>query len=82
MTSFEILPEPPKERAEGNPWPTWPKILRVDYGHQEVKLKFGKDPRIFNIMSKVNSKFLFVFYKMSKMGSKFGKVFSFNYSSW
>ncbi|KAK6187782.1 hypothetical protein SNE40_005732 [Patella caerulea] len=49
ITSFEILPEPPANRADSNPWPTWPKIFRVDYGHEEVKLKFGRDPRIFNI---------------------------------
>ncbi|ESO94104.1 hypothetical protein LOTGIDRAFT_239527 [Lottia gigantea] len=51
ITSFEILPEPPVTRADSNPWPTWPKIFRVDYGHEEVKLKFGRDPRIFNIKS-------------------------------
>ena len=54
ITTFEILPEPPSTRAESNPWPTWPKILRVDYGHEEVKLRFGRDPRVFNIMSKVS----------------------------
>ena len=54
ITTFEILPEPPASRAESNPWPTWPKILRVDYGHEEVKLRFGRDPRVFNIMSKVS----------------------------
>ena len=53
MTTFEILPEPPKERAASNPWPLWPKIMRSDYGHEEAKLKLGKDPRIFSIMSKV-----------------------------
>jgi glutamate synthase (NADPH/NADH) len=52
ITSFEILPPPPKERAEDNPWPTWPKVFKVDYGHEEVKLKWGKDPRVFNILSK------------------------------
>ena len=52
ITTFEILPEPPPSRADSNPWPTWPKILRVDYGHEEVKLRFGRDPRVFNIMSK------------------------------
>ena len=52
ITTFEILPEPPASRAESNPWPTWPKILRVDYGHEEVKLRFGSDPRVFNILSK------------------------------
>ena len=54
ITTFEILPEPPKERAVDNPWPTWPKVFRVDYGHEEVKVKFGHDPRIFSITSKVS----------------------------
>ncbi|EDW78848.2 uncharacterized protein Dwil_GK12671 [Drosophila willistoni] len=45
ITSFEILPEPPQKRAEDNPWPQWPKVFRVDYGHEEVKLNTGKDPR-------------------------------------
>jgi len=45
ITTFEILPEPPLKRAEDNPWPQWPKVFRVDYGHEEVKLKWGKDPR-------------------------------------
>lgn len=51
IVSFEILPEPPENRANNNPWPQWPKIFRVDYGHDEVKLKFGQDPRHFSIMS-------------------------------
>ncbi len=55
ITTFEILPAPPPTRDDSNPWPTWPKILRVDYGHEEVKLRFGKDPRVFNIMSKVRA---------------------------
>lgn len=45
ITTFEILPEPPAKRADDNPWPQWPKVFRVDYGHEEVKLKWGKDPR-------------------------------------
>ncbi|XP_017842989.1 glutamate synthase [NADH], amyloplastic isoform X2 [Drosophila busckii] len=45
ITTFEILPEPPLKRAEDNPWPQWPKVFRVDYGHEEVRLKWGKDPR-------------------------------------
>ncbi|XP_078001454.1 uncharacterized protein LOC144453955 [Glandiceps talaboti] len=51
ITSFEILEEPPKSRARNNPWPTWPRVFRVDYGHEEVQLKFGKDPRHFCILS-------------------------------
>ena len=54
ITTFEILPPPPPERADDNPWPTWPKVFKQDYGHEEVKLRFGKDPRVFNIMSKVH----------------------------
>ena len=27
----------------------------MDYGHEEVDVKFGRDPRIFNVCSKVNS---------------------------
>ncbi|XP_050334422.1 uncharacterized protein LOC126762005 [Bactrocera neohumeralis] len=45
ITTFEILPEPPKNRANDNPWPQWPKVFRVDYGHEEVRVKFGRDPR-------------------------------------
>ncbi|XP_035687189.1 glutamate synthase [NADH], amyloplastic-like isoform X1 [Branchiostoma floridae] len=52
VTTFEILPEPPKERADNNPWPLWPRVFRVDYGHEEVRLKYGKDPRHFEILSK------------------------------
>jgi glutamate synthase (NADPH/NADH) len=52
ITTFEILPRPPPDRAEDNPWPQWPRIFRVDYGHEEVMLQFGRDPRIFSIMSK------------------------------
>lgn len=53
ITSFEILPQPGVGRGNDNPWPQWPRILRVDYGHEEVKLQAGKDPRQFSILSKV-----------------------------
>ncbi|ESO02185.1 hypothetical protein HELRODRAFT_65256 [Helobdella robusta] len=52
IISFEINSMPPKTRAKDNPWPTWPFIFRIDYGHAEVQNRTGKDPRIFNIMSK------------------------------
>ena len=32
---LEILPEPPASRAEDNPWPTWPVILRSSAAHEE-----------------------------------------------
>ncbi|CAG0885609.1 unnamed protein product [Cyprideis torosa] len=52
IVTFEILPAPPPHRAEDNPWPTWPKVFKMDYGHDEVKVKWGNDPRMFNTMSK------------------------------
>jgi len=32
---FELLPEPPQERMEDNPWPQWPNILRTSTSHEE-----------------------------------------------
>jgi len=32
---FEILPKPPDARANGNPWPTWPMIMRTSSAHEE-----------------------------------------------
>ncbi len=52
LTNFELLAQPPKERAPNNPWPQWPRIYRTDYGHQEAAATFGRDPREFAILSK------------------------------
>lgn len=52
VTNFELLPQPPTERAKDNPWPQWPRIFRVDYGHTEVKEQYGKDPREYCVLSK------------------------------
>jgi NAD(P)H-dependent glutamate synthase small subunit len=52
MVNFELLPQSPEERAEDNPWPLWPRIHRVDYGHEESKEKFGRDPREYGILTK------------------------------
>lgn len=52
MVNFELLPKPPEERADDNPWPEWPRTFRVDYGHEEASVKFGRDPREYQILSK------------------------------
>jgi len=52
MVNFELLPQSPVERAEDNPWPLWPLIHRVDYGHEESSERFGRDPREYRILTK------------------------------
>ena len=32
---FELLPQPPDQRAPDNPWPQWPNILRTSGAHAE-----------------------------------------------
>ncbi|HAT25685.1 MAG TPA: glutamate synthase, partial [Gammaproteobacteria bacterium] len=52
LVNFEIMPKPPLDRADDNPWPLWPIIHRVDYGHEEAAQHFGKDPRVYSISGK------------------------------
>jgi glutamate synthase (NADPH/NADH) small chain len=35
VTQLEIMPTPPARRAEDNPWPTYPLIMRVSSAHEE-----------------------------------------------
>lgn len=51
VVNFELMPQPPNERASTNPWPEWPKVFGVDYGHSEVMSVFGKDPRQYAVMT-------------------------------
>ena len=43
---FELLPEPPLVRGDGNPWPQWPLILRTSSSHEEGAV------RDYNILTK------------------------------
>lgn len=53
VAQLEILPKPGLERDnEGNPWPQWPRTLKVDYGQKEAIYVQGKDPREYLIMTK------------------------------
>ncbi|MBQ9538322.1 MAG: glutamate synthase subunit beta [Treponema sp.] len=47
VTQLEMMGCPPAERTADNPWPEWPKVLKVDYGAEESIYKFGKDPRVY-----------------------------------
>ena len=52
LTNFEILPELPAERTDNNPWPLFPRVYKVDYGHEESREVFGKDPREYSVSGK------------------------------
>ena len=48
---FLPLNRPPDARAPMNPWPQWPRVYGVDYGHAEVTSVFGHDPRTYSVMT-------------------------------
>jgi len=52
VVNLELMSKPPPTRAKNNPWPQWPKVFKVDYGHQEAESKFGSDPRTYEVMTK------------------------------
>ncbi len=52
IVNFELMGKPPTDRADNNPWPLWPLIYRVDYGHAEATQVFGEDPRQYHLMTK------------------------------
>ncbi len=52
LVNFELMDRPPENRSDDNPWPQWPRIFRVDYGHEEANEKFGRDPRDYCLLSK------------------------------
>ena len=47
VTQLEMMPQPAACRLASNPWPEWPKVLKVDYGQEEAIWKFGADPRVY-----------------------------------
>jgi len=51
VVQLEILARPPDERAADNPWPQWPKTFKSDYGQDEAKALWGKDPRDFQVLT-------------------------------
>ncbi|GFZ80555.1 glutamate synthase subunit beta [Pseudohongiella nitratireducens] len=52
LVNFEIMPKPTLDRPADNPWPLWPRIHRVDYGHEEAAYRDGEDPRTYSISGK------------------------------
>ena len=52
IVNFELLDQPPAERADNNPWPQWPRVYRVDYSHAETEACLGEDPRHYSVLTK------------------------------
>jgi glutamate synthase (NADPH/NADH) small chain len=52
LIQLEIMPRPPDERADDNPWPQWPKVYKLDYGQEEAAAVFGSDPRQYAVTTK------------------------------
>lgn len=50
--SNNIPHRPPDSRSASNPWPQWPRVMGIDYGHAEVIAVFGGDPRRYSVLTK------------------------------
>ncbi len=47
IVQLELMPPPPKTRSRDNPWPQYPRLYKVDYGHEEASVLYGRDPRVY-----------------------------------
>lgn len=52
VIQLEIMPQSPLTRQPGNPWPEWPKVLKVDYGQQEAASLYEEDSRRYLVNTK------------------------------
>ena len=51
LVQFEILECPPLARQPDNPWPEWPRVVKMDYGQEEAAAISGEDPRQYCIQT-------------------------------
>ncbi|AHV95217.1 glutamate synthase subunit beta [Paenibacillus sabinae] len=52
VVQLEIMPQAPLTRQPNNPWPEFPKVLKVDYGQVEAKAVYKEDPRRYLVSTK------------------------------
>ncbi|MFD2612226.1 glutamate synthase subunit beta [Paenibacillus gansuensis] len=53
VTQFGTHAKGPEARDESrNPWPQFPNVYTLDYGHEEAKALYGHDPREFSVLTK------------------------------
>ncbi|MEW1751854.1 glutamate synthase subunit beta [Streptomyces angustmyceticus] len=48
VVQLDINPEPGDARADGEPWPVYPKVYRISHAHEEARGREGSDPRVFS----------------------------------
>ncbi|WP_411103071.1 glutamate synthase subunit beta [Streptomyces sp. cmx-4-9] len=48
VVQLDINPEPGTDRADGEPWPVYPKVYRISHAHEEARGRGGRDPRLFS----------------------------------
>ena len=59
LVALEMMPQPPKERAASNPWPEWPRVLKVP--EHEIRATLIKVDNAYESLAK-----LLNLYEMSK----------------
>ncbi|MFD3869205.1 glutamate synthase subunit beta [Streptomyces sp. NPDC058623] len=47
VIQLDINAEPGPDRADGEPWPTYPRVYRISHAHAEARGLAGHDPRLF-----------------------------------
>lgn len=52
VTQLELLPVPPKERDNSQPWPVFPRLEKISSSHDEAETALGRDIRLFSIGTK------------------------------
>jgi len=52
VTQLELLPMPPKERDNSQPWPVFPRLYKTSTSHKEAISNLNKDIRLFSIGTK------------------------------
>ncbi|WP_173918294.1 glutamate synthase subunit beta [Halobacillus sp. Marseille-Q1614] len=53
LTQFDIYDKKSEDRDDlTNPWPQYPIVHRVEYGHNEAAANLGRDPRAYAVMTK------------------------------
>ena len=52
VVNFELLSRPASTRTVETPWPTYPRLYKLDYSHKETEAIFGREPREYSILTK------------------------------